>query len=71
MSDFLGLKNTVLEKYLHILTEDLKNTFSKFLKQNEIPNLLLLESQSTRNKTTVARALCEELNRLYNHQWFR
>ena len=47
-----------------ILTEDLKNTFSKFLIQKEIPNLLLSGTAGT-GKTTVARALCEELGADY------
>ena len=47
-----------------ILTEDIKNTFSEFLKQKEIPNLLLSGTQGT-GKTTVARALCEELGTDY------
>ena len=65
MSDFLWV-----EKYRPraikdcILTEDLKSTFSKFLKQKEIPNLLLSGTAGT-GKTTVARALCEELKADY------
>ena len=47
-----------------ILTEDIKDTFSEFLKQKEIPNLLLSGTQGT-GKTTVARALCEELGADY------
>ena len=47
-----------------ILTEDLKKTFSEFLKQKEIPNLLLCGTAGT-GKTTVARALCEELGADY------
>jgi DNA polymerase III delta prime subunit len=43
-----------------ILPESLKTTFSEFVKQGNIPNLLLTGSQGT-GKTTVARAMCEEL----------
>ena len=43
-----------------ILTEDLRNTFTQFIKQGEIPNLLLSGSAGT-GKTTVAKAVCEEL----------
>jgi len=47
-----------------ILSEDLKKTFLEFLKQKEIPNLLLSGTAGT-GKTTVARALCEELGADY------
>ena len=48
-----------------ILTKDYKRNFpSQFLKQGEIPNLLLSGSAGT-GKTTVARALCEELGADY------
>ena len=43
-----------------ILPEDTKQTFNKFLKQGEIPNLLLCGTAGT-GKTTVARALCEQM----------
>ena len=65
MSDYLWV-----EKYRPktiedcILTKDIKETFSEFLKQGEIPNLLLSGSAGT-GKTTVARALCEELGADY------
>jgi len=65
MSEFLWV-----EKYRPktiedcILTEDLKKTFSEFLNQKEIPNLLLCGTAGT-GKTTVARALCEELGADY------
>ena len=43
-----------------ILPEDTKATFKEFLKKGEVPNLLLCGTAGT-GKTTVARALCEEL----------
>lgn len=43
-----------------ILPEDTKQTFNKFLNQGEIPNLLLCGTAGT-GKTTVARALCEQM----------
>lgn len=43
-----------------ILPSDLKETFNQFLQKKEIPNLLLCGSAGT-GKTTVARALCEQL----------
>ena len=58
MSDYLWV-----EKYRPktiedcILSKDIKETFSQFLKQKEIPNLLLSGTAGT-GKTTVARALC-------------
>ena len=65
MSDYLWV-----EKYRPrvikdcILSQDLKKTFLEFLKQKEIPNLLLSGTAGT-GKTTVARALCEELGADY------
>ena len=60
MSDFLWVEKYRPKKIVDcILTEDLKKTFTQFLKQKEIPNLLLSGSAGT-GKTTVARALCEE-----------
>ena len=43
-----------------ILPEDTKKTFKEFLKTGQIPNLLLHGTAGI-GKTTVARALCEEL----------
>ena len=65
MSEFLWV-----EKYRPktiadcILTEEVKNTFESLVKLKEIPNLLLSGTQGT-GKTTVARALCEELGADY------
>ena len=65
MSDYLWV-----EKYRPrairdcILTADLKETFLNFLKQKDLPNLLL-SGRACRCKTTVARALCEELGADY------
>ena len=65
MSDFLWVEKYRPRKISEcILTEDLKNTFTKFLSQKEIPNLLLSGTAGT-GKTTVARALCEELGADY------
>ena len=47
-----------------ILPEDLKGTFGQFVDNKEIPNLLL-SGTSGIGKTTVARALCEQLNTDY------
>jgi DNA polymerase III delta prime subunit len=44
-----------------ILPERLKDTFKKFVEKNEVPNLLLTGSAGT-GKTTVAKALCHELD---------
>ena len=41
-----------------------KKTFLEFLKKKEIPNMLLSGTAGT-GKTTVARALCDELNADY------
>jgi len=61
MSDFLWVEKYRPKKIEDcILSEDLKNTFLEFVKKKEIPNLLLSGTQGT-GKTTVARALCEQL----------
>ena len=43
-----------------ILTPELKTTFQNFVDNGEIPNLLLAGSAGT-GKTTVAKAMCEQL----------
>jgi DNA polymerase III delta prime subunit len=43
-----------------ILPDELKQTFQQFVDAGAVPNLLLSGTQGT-GKTTVARALCEEL----------
>lgn len=47
-----------------ILPAGLKKTFQEFVDNGEIPNLLLSGTQGT-GKTTVARALCEEVGADY------
>ena len=47
-----------------ILPESIKNSFLEFVGQKEIPNLLLSGGSGV-GKTTVARALCEELHADY------
>jgi len=43
-----------------ILPDNLKNTFQEFVDQDNIPNMLLSGTAGT-GKTTITRALCEEL----------
>ena len=65
MSDYLWVEKYRTKKIRDcILPEDTKKTFTEFLKQKEIPNLLLSGTAGT-GKTTVARALCEELGTDY------
>ena len=47
-----------------VLPESIKKTFIEFVVQKEIPNLLLAGGSGV-GKTTVARALCEELHSDY------
>ena len=44
-----------------ILPDDLKQTFQQFVDQDNVPNLLLSGGPGV-GKTTVARAMCEQLN---------
>ena len=44
-----------------ILPNNLKNTFSNLIEKGEVTNLLFSGSAGT-GKTTVAKALCKELN---------
>ena len=53
--------NTIGESILPI---ELKKTFQQFVDNGDCPNLLLSGTQGT-GKTTVARALCEELGADY------
>ena len=65
MSDFLWVEKYRPKRISDcILTASLQETFTSFLKQKEIPNLLLSGTAGT-GKTTVARALCEELGADY------
>ena len=65
MSDYLWVEKYRPRKIEDcILSQDIKETFSQFLSQKEIPNLLLSGTAGT-GKTTVARALCEELGADY------
>ena len=58
MSEFLWVEKYRPKKIRDcILPEDTKKTFSEFLKQKQIPNLLLSGTAGT-GKTTVAKALC-------------
>lgn len=43
-----------------ILPESIKNTFKEYVSKGEIPHFLLTGTQGT-GKTTIARALCEEI----------
>jgi len=65
MSDFLWVERFRPKQIQDcILPSELKNTFVQFVNKKEIPNLLLSGGPGT-GKTTVARALCEELKTDY------
>ena len=50
-----------------ILPEDLKHTFSEFVKDKHIPNLILCGSAGV-GKTTVAKAMLDEIGAVsYTH----
>ena len=60
-SDFLWVEKYRPKTIEHcILPESIKQTFKDFLKEGEIPNLLLTGPAGV-GKTTVAKALCEQL----------
>ena len=59
--DFLWVEKYRPKSIEHcILPESIKKTFTEFLNKGEIPNLLLTGPAGV-GKTTVAKALCEEL----------
>ena len=61
MSEFLWVEKYRPKRIEHcILPPELKSTFESFVKAGEIPNLLLCGTAGI-GKTTVAKALCEEL----------
>ena len=65
MEDFLWVEKYRPRKIVDcILPKDIMTTMKKFASGKEIPNLLLSGTSGT-GKTTVARALCEELGADY------
>ena len=61
MSDFLRVEKYRPKNIEHcILPPDVKSTFKSFVEQGEIPNLLLSGTAGV-GKTTIAKALCNEL----------
>ena len=64
-NDFLWVEKYRPKKIEHcILPSDVKETFKGFVKQGEIPNLLLSGTAGV-GKTTIAKALCEEIGASY------
>ena len=60
-NDFLWVERyrpTIVEDC--ILPDSIKNVFKGFVSQKEIPNLLLSGSAGV-GKTTIAKALCDEI----------
>lgn len=45
-----------------ILPKKLKKTFKSFIKEGDIPNLVLFSSSGGTGKTTTAKAICNDLN---------
>jgi len=65
IEDFLWVEKYRPKKIADtILPEGLKKTFQEFVDNGELPNMLLAGTQGT-GKTTVARALCEEVGADY------
>ena len=65
MNDFLWVEKYRPHKVEDcILPKSVKETFNGFIKQGEIPNLLLSGTAGV-GKTTIAKALCNELNADY------
>ena len=61
MSDFIWVEKYRPQKIEDcILPKNIKKTFSEFLNKGEIPNMLLAGPPRI-GKTTVAKALCKEL----------
>ena len=65
MNDFLWVEKYRPQKVEDcILPDNVKHTFQSFIDQGEIPNLLLSGTAGV-GKTTIAKALCNELGADY------